>query len=87
MPLVKGTRSKLFTGSSHPRPPFITEVEKLQDALLRSEQVCASNHKLEPDWNADSLIGNSSLRSNVWFQLTIKLELRGNQQFIMNWRA
>ena len=38
MPLVKGTRSKLFTGSSHPRPPYITEVEKLQDALLRSEQ-------------------------------------------------
>ena len=38
MPLIKGTRSKLFTGSSHPRPPYITEVEKLQDALLRSEQ-------------------------------------------------
>jgi len=38
MPLVKGTRSKLYTGSSHPRPPYITEVEKLQDALLRSEQ-------------------------------------------------
>lgn len=38
MPLVKGTRSRLFTGSSHPRPPYITEVEKLQDALVRSEQ-------------------------------------------------
>ena len=37
MPLVKGTRSKLYTSSSSPRPSYITDVEKLQDALVRSQ--------------------------------------------------
>ena len=37
MPLVKGARSKLYTSSSNPRPPYITDVEKLQDSLVRSQ--------------------------------------------------
>ena len=38
MPLVRGPRSQLYTDSSHPRPAHYTEVEKLKDALLRSQQ-------------------------------------------------